>query len=75
MASADSRREIAKLTGADNNSAARKKAGKAVWNDKKEALTKDVDAPLLKDFGIDEWTKADNDQHARRLSEHTGRVE
>jgi hypothetical protein len=59
MASADSRRKIAKLTGVDNNSAARKKAGKAVWNDKKEALTKDVDAPLLKEFGIDEWTKAD----------------
>jgi hypothetical protein len=53
-----------------------KKVRKAVWNEKKdEALTKVMGAALMKEFGIDEWTKADNDQHARRLSEHTGRVE
>jgi hypothetical protein len=64
-------KKMAKLIGADNNSASKKKAGKAVWNEKKEALRKEMDTALMKEFGIVEWAKVGNEQHARRLSEHT----
>jgi hypothetical protein len=42
-----------------------------VWEEKKDALTKEMDAGLLEDLGIADWAQANNEQHVRCLSECT----
>jgi hypothetical protein len=59
------------LTGADSSSTTRRKKSRAVWEETKEAAKKTVDTELLKEMGLEEWAQATNEQHARRLSEHS----
>jgi hypothetical protein len=42
-----------------------------VWEETKEAAKKTVDTELLKEMGLEDWAQATNEQHARRLSEHS----
>jgi hypothetical protein len=59
------------LIGADNNATSRRKEGKAAWEETKEVAKKKVDAGLLQEMNLVDWAQASNEQHAKRLSEHT----
>jgi hypothetical protein len=63
--------KLAVLIGADNDAPSRRKEGRAVWKKTKEDAKKKVDAGLLQELGLEDWAQATNEQHSRRLSEHT----
>jgi hypothetical protein len=59
------------LIQADNDSTLRRKEGRAVWEKTKEGAKKKIDTELMQDMNLVDWAQATNEQHSRRLSEHT----
>jgi hypothetical protein len=53
------------------NTAQRMEESRAIWEKTKEPAKKELDTELLKEMKLVDWAQATNEQHARRLAEHS----
>ena len=59
------------LIQAGMNTAQRMEESRAIWEKTKEPAKKELDNELLKEMGLEDWAQATDEQHARRLTEHS----
>jgi len=59
------------LIQAGMNTEQRREASRAIWENTKEPAKKELDTELLKEMGLKDWAHASDEQHSKRLSEHS----
>jgi hypothetical protein len=59
------------LIQAGMNTAQRREESRAIWEKMKEPAKKELGTELLKEMELVDWAQATNEQHARRLAEHS----
>jgi hypothetical protein len=63
--------KLAVLIQAGKDSSLRRDEARAVWEKTKELAKKELDAELMKEMKLVDWTQATNEQHSRRRSEQS----